>query len=234
MCLSHDLTQGGEIVVVKNGARRTSTASARGTATGSATGSTVATGSTTTATAATTLATTVTAETTTAALTRGLLPGTVPLNNGFLTLLLLGLLVLLDGSGVVAEVLLLDGDQRFLLLGALVGLAQLLGGVEASISTVNLQLGHVLVESKLLDLGLLRLGLGILSLGGLLLGLSNSLTGLLILQLGLAVSCAPGLGSLLLGTTDDGVSWICLITEAQMIELTYGAMFLACLSSALR
>lgn len=202
-----NLTQAGEIVVVENRARSrgASTASARSTATGSTTGSTtgsaVATGSTATATAATTLAAAVATETTTTALTGRLLPGTVPLDNGLLGLLLLLFVALLDRSGVVSKVLLLDGDQGLLLLGALVGLAELLGSVKTGVSAVDLELGQVLVEGELLGLRLLGLGLGILSLSGFLLALGNSLAGLLVLQLGVTVSGAPRLGSLLLGTT---------------------------------
>lgn len=209
-----DLTQAGEIVVVEDGARSrgaSTAAAARSTAAGGPTGSTVATGGTAAATgAATTLAAAeVAAEAATAAALAGrLLPGAVPLDNVLLGLLLLLLVALLDGGGVVAEVLLLDGDQGLLLLGALVGLAELLGGVEAGVGAVDLELGQVLVEGELLGLGLLGLGLGVLGLGGLLLALGDGLAGLLVLQLGVAVGSAPGLGSLLLGTAVVRVSKI--------------------------
>lgn len=118
-------------------------------------------------------------------------------------MLLLLLVALLDRSGVVSKILLLDGDQGLLLLGALIGLAELLGGVKAGVSAVDLKLGQVLIEGELLGLRLLGLGLGILCLSGFLLALSNSLAGLLVLQLSVAVSGTPRLGSLLLGTTVD-------------------------------
>lgn len=244
--LETDLTQAGEIVVVEDGAgsRGASTAAAarsaaaRSTAAGGPAGSTVAAGGTATATggAATTLAAAeVAAEAATAAaaLAGRLLPGAVPLDNVLLGLLLLLLAALLDGGGVVAEVLLLDGDQGLLLLGALVGLAELLGGVEAGVGAVDLELGQVLVEGELLGLGLLGLGLGVLGLGGLLLALGDGLAGLLVLQLGVAVGSAPGLGSLLLGTAVVRVSQIST-SERMGWDTTYGAMFLACRSSALR
>lgn len=242
-CICGRLTQAGEIFVVENGAsRRASTAStgsttAGSTATRSTARSAVTTATTLTATTATTIAATVAPEAATAAaLTRLTLPGTVPLDNVLLGLLLLLLAALLDRGGVVSEVFLLDGNQGLLLLGALIGLAELLGSVKTSGSAFFVPLGQVLVEGELLGLRLLRFGLSILSLGGLLLALSNGFSGLLILQLGVAISGAPRLGSLLLGATTIFISWMSRPTEgAQMgCMVTYGAMFLACRSSALR
>lgn len=85
-------------------------------------------------------------------------------------------------------------------LATFVGLTDLEAGI--NVELLLSLLGKVIGEGHALVLGLGGLfASGIFGKGVLLLGLSNSFTSLLVLQLSVAFSGAPRLGSLLLGTT---------------------------------
>lgn len=123
-------------------------------------------------------------------------------------LLLLALTLALGlAAGASNEVLLFFLGDRLsvgpllVLLAALVGLAGLRDpGTELELLLG--QLGEVIGVGDAVVLGLsLGLGLGGCSLALLLVSLSNGITGLLILQLGIALVGAPAVASLLLGVT---------------------------------
>lgn len=150
----------------------------------------------TTTTLATVTATVTATATATASTGRTVLgrAGVVLPNDGLLGLLVLGgflccrsgnkvvLLVLLGQSGALGVVVFDSADLELLELGSGGGL-----------------LSEVGIERDLLDLRLLGLAFSVLSVGLGLLGLCDGLTGLLVVQLGLAVGSTPRLGSLLLG-----------------------------------
>lgn len=118
---------------------------------------------------------------------------------GLLGALTLGLAA--GGGHVIALIAddLLSGAP--LLGGALVGLADLRGAVESGLLLG--ELSEVVVVGDVLVLRLLDLLLGILSGGILLLSLGDGITGLLVLQLSVALSGTPRLGSLLLRAAEN-------------------------------
>lgn len=195
-----------------DGSAVTTAATARGTAasgtTGSTTGSTASTTLTTTATTATlaatasTLATATLTTTAATAAARALRLGDAGVEvDGLLDLLLLLALSLASNRGEEVLLLVLEGlgvGPLLVNLGALVGLTDL----QATVKTELLlgELGEVIGVRDALVLRLSSLlASGVLSEGLLLLGAGNGLSGLLVLELGLALSGAR-LGSLLVGT----------------------------------
>ncbi len=188
-----------------------SSRASRATATGTTTGTTLA-AATTATTAVTTVATiatvaavttTVTTVTTTATAgtTAGAATGTVRLDearvkvNSLLDLALTLTLLLAAATGDVLLLLVLEslGASPLLVeLAALVGLTDL---VTAKSELLLGLLGEVVAVRDTLVLGLSGLGISIGS--SVLVALGNSLTGLLVLELGVTLVGAPGLSSLL-------------------------------------
>lgn len=217
-CGSNCLTQGGEVVGTEGrGSTAAARASARSATRGATRSTTVATETTTVASTTLAITTATTGRTVTAAVTstsatvaataatatttgRTVLGGAgvvLPDDSllDFLVLQLLGLGV--PGGDEVLLVLLGNGSALWHVLD----FTDLELVVELSSRRL---LGEVSVESDLLDLGLLGLAFGFLSVGLGLLSLSDGLTGLLVLQLGLAFVGTPRLGSLLLGAAVIG------------------------------
>ena len=184
------------IAGVDGGGRTTTRGGSTTTGGGSTTGgATSATRATTTAAEVTTVTTTTTGATT----SLGRLDIALVDVNDLLDLALTLTLGLAAGGGDEVLVLLLDellgGVPLLVLLGALVGLADL---QRVQAGTLLSLLSKVGIQSDLHLLRLLRLLGGSLSLGSLHLGLGDGLAGLLVLQLGVAFGGAPALSGLLL------------------------------------
>lgn len=198
----------GVVVTAGAAARGVVTAAGGVTATGSA--ATAALGAVTTVAAAGTAARTATAATAGAAAggALGLDVALVDLDDLLLLLLALAL-GLSAGAGHEVLLLALDLDGLApLLVGALVGAADLEAGVEGSLLLELL--GEVVGVGDVLVLGLLGLLLGGLLSGGLLLlALGDGLASLLVLELGVALGGTPAVSGLLLRVGAAEWSIIC-------------------------
>jgi hypothetical protein len=204
---------------------RVATAATRGTAARSTTGSTASATLTTTSTTATLAATAAAVTPTT--LTTAATAGALRLDeagvevDGLLDLLLLLALGLATGAGEVLLLLVLEGlgiSPLLVDLGALVGLTDLQAGIKAEL--LLSQLGKVVGVGDALVLGLSGLLTGgILGEGLLLLGAGDSLSGLLIVELSLALNSA-GLGSLLVGAASSGPNRVTVIPIVRAASTT--------------
>ena len=176
----------------------------------------------TTSTPALTTATATAASSTTAATGALRLDEAVVEVDGLLDLALPLALLLAAAADEVVLLLVLEGLGALPLLvelAALVGAADAQAALEGEL-LLGL-LGEVVGVGDALVLGLGRLlGSGVLGEGLLLLGLSDGLTGLLVLQLSLTLSGAPGSGSLLLGTTRRTLVYVASTSQGLSMVLT--------------